>query len=78
MLNQVNFEGMSHSYAETVNKGDGHIEIRCCWMIDDALAFDYIRHFQGWTDLNSTVHVQWERRLAEPIANRLLYQQSIR
>lgn len=61
---QVNFEGMAHRYAAPVNKGHGRIEIRRCWVMDDPLAFDYIRHFDGWIDLNSIVRVQRERRVA--------------
>lgn len=55
---------MQHSYAETVNKGHGRIEIRRCWAISDPLAFDYIRNYDGWTDLRAIVRVQRERRLA--------------
>lgn len=70
---QVNFEEMSHRYAETVNKGHGRIEIRRCWVIDDPLAFDYIRHFEGWADLNSMVRVQRERRVADTIQQQTAY-----
>jgi len=61
----IQFANMAHSYAETVNKGHGRIEIRRCWAIDDPLAFDYIRHYQGWADLHTILRVQRERRLAD-------------
>lgn len=48
-----------------MNKGHGRIEIRRCWAISDRLAFDYIRHLQGWADLQTIVPVQRERRLAD-------------
>jgi len=61
----IQFADMAYCYAESVNKGHGRIEIRRCWAIDDPLAFDYIRHYQGWKDLHSIVRVQRERRLAD-------------
>jgi predicted transposase YbfD/YdcC len=70
---KVNFEQMQHRYAETVNKGHGRIEIRRCCVIDDPLVFDYIRHFDGWTDLNSIVRVQRQRRVADAIQQQTAY-----
>ncbi len=31
---EVQFEGMEHDYAETINKGHGRIDIRRCWAIN--------------------------------------------
>lgn len=62
---QVNFVGMKHDYHETVNKGHGRIEVRRCWVVSDPVAFDYIRHYEGWADLQTIVRVQRERRLAD-------------
>jgi predicted transposase YbfD/YdcC len=59
----VQFADMQYSYAETVNKGHGRIEIRRCWAINDLLAFEYIRNYEGWADLQTIVRVQRERRL---------------
>jgi len=70
---QVQFRAMTHSYAETVSKGHGRIEIRRCWAIDDPLAFDYIRHYEGWTDLQTIVRVQRERRLSNTIGLETAY-----
>jgi predicted transposase YbfD/YdcC len=47
----VQFAELQHSYAETVNKGHGRIEIRRCWAISDPLAFEYIRNYEGWAEL---------------------------
>ena len=63
----VQFVDMQHSYAETVNKGHGRIEIRRCWAISDPLAFEYIRNYEGWTDLRTIVRVQRERHLPDKI-----------
>ena len=62
---QVAFTNMAMAYAETINKDHGRLEIRRCWALDDPLAFDYIRHFEGWTDLTSIVRVQRERRFPD-------------
>ncbi len=59
---QVNFEGMTSDYAETVNKRHGRIEIRRCWTVSDPVAFEYIRHYEGWAGLQTIVRVQRERR----------------
>jgi predicted transposase YbfD/YdcC len=59
---QVNFENMESSYHETINKAHGRIEIRRCWVVSDPLAFENIRHHEGWAGLQSIVRVQRERR----------------
>jgi predicted transposase YbfD/YdcC len=70
---QVQFADMAHSYAETVNKGHGRIEIRRCWAISDPLAFEYIRNYDGWTDLQTIVRVQRERRLRDKTEQETAY-----
>lgn len=64
---QVQFANMQHTYCETVNKEHGRIEIRRCWALADALAFDSIRHYEGWVDLQTIVRVQRERRFAHKV-----------
>ena len=59
------FKGIAPSYHQTINKGHGRIEIRRCWAIADPLAFEHIRHFDGWAGLQSIVMVQRQRRLAQ-------------
>lgn len=70
---QMKFADMPHSYAETVNKGHGRIEIRRCWAISDPLAFDYIRHYEGWADLQTIVRVQRERHLKDKTETQTAY-----
>ena len=62
---QVNFAGMTHDYHETVNKGHGRIEVRRCWVVSDPVAFDYLRHYEGWADVQTIVRVQRERHFAD-------------
>ncbi len=59
---QHRFVQMSMDYAETINKNNGRIEIRRCWAIADPLAFEYIRHYTGWCDLQTLVRIQRECR----------------
>jgi predicted transposase YbfD/YdcC len=70
---KVQFADIQYSYAETVNKGHGRIEIRRCWAISDALALEYIRNYEGWTDLQTIVRVQRERRFADKIERETAY-----
>jgi predicted transposase YbfD/YdcC len=70
---QVEFAGMQHDYHETVNKGHGRIEIRRCWTVSDPLAFDYIRHYEGWADLQTIVRVQRERHMGDKIERETSY-----
>ncbi|MCP4184542.1 MAG: ISAs1 family transposase [Hyphomicrobiales bacterium] len=65
---QTQFKETPHTYAKTINKGHGRIEIRECWAIDDPLTFDYIRHFEGWTGLRSIALVRRERRVKEQVS----------
>lgn len=64
---QVKFENMESSYHETINKGHGRIEIRRCWVVSDPVAFENIRHHEGWAGLQSIVRVQRERRQGEKV-----------
>ena len=59
---QHGFAQMNIDYAETINKTNGRIEIRRCWAIADPVAFEYIRHYAGWCDLQSLVRIQRECR----------------
>jgi predicted transposase YbfD/YdcC len=70
---QVNFEEMNHDYHKTVNKGHGRLEIRECWVIADPVAFEYIRHYEGWADLNAIIRVRRERRLHDKVQQETAY-----
>jgi predicted transposase YbfD/YdcC len=59
---QTSFAHMPHSFAQTVNKNHGRIEIRQCWALSDPRAFEVIRHYDGWAGLQSIVMVKRERR----------------
>jgi predicted transposase YbfD/YdcC len=59
---QQHFARMNMEYAQTLDKHNGRIEIRRCWAIADPLAFDYIRHYEGWLDLQTILRIQRETR----------------
>jgi predicted transposase YbfD/YdcC len=70
---QVHFANMQHSYHQTVNKNQGRIEIRQCWAIADPVAFEYIRHYDGWADLQTLVRVERERRFQGKVERDIAY-----
>jgi predicted transposase YbfD/YdcC len=70
---QVGFKQMTHDYHETINKGHGRIEIRRCWAVADEVAFEYIRHYEGWADLQTIVRVERERRLTDKVEQETVY-----
>ena len=70
---QVAFQGMAHDYHETVNKAHGRLERRRCWAVADPVAFEYIRHYEGWADLHTIVRVERERRFADHIEQETAY-----
>jgi predicted transposase YbfD/YdcC len=59
---QSQFRDMPHTFAQTVNKNHGRIEMRPCWALSDPCAFEVIRHHDGWAGLQSIVMVKRERR----------------
>lgn len=65
--------GMQMNFHQTVHKTSGRIEIRRCWAVSDPLAFEHIRHYDGWVDLNSIVRVQRERRSGEQVTHDTAY-----
>jgi predicted transposase YbfD/YdcC len=56
------FRDVPHTFAQTVNKNHGRIEIRQCWALADERAFETMRHYEGWAGLRSVVMVKRERR----------------
>jgi len=67
------FDGMQMDFHQTTHKTSGRIEIRRCWAVSDPLAFEHIRHYDGWADLHSIVRIQRERRLGEQLTRETAY-----
>jgi predicted transposase YbfD/YdcC len=64
---KYNFEDAPYSYAKTVNKGHGRIEIRQCWTISDRDYLANIRGLQDWEGVQSLVMIRSERRIGETV-----------
>ena len=69
----MQFKDMAYDYATTTHKRHGRIELRRCWVIDDPLAFEHIRHYGGWADLHTIVRVERERRLPNKVEQETAY-----
>lgn len=67
------FTGMDMEFHQTTHKTSGRIEIRQCWVVRDPLAFEHIRHYEGWADLNSIIRIQRERRVGEQVSHDTAY-----
>jgi predicted transposase YbfD/YdcC len=67
------FEGMKMDFHQTTHKTSGRIEIRRCWAISDPVVFEYIRHYDGWADLNSIIRIQRERRDGVKVTHETAY-----
>jgi predicted transposase YbfD/YdcC len=70
---QTHFANMLHSHDRVVNKGHGRLEVRECWVVSDPLAFEYIRHYDGWIDLNSIAKVVRQRRMGDTLSTETAY-----
>ncbi len=67
------FKGMQMDFHQTTHKTSGRMEICPCWVVSDPLTFEYIRHCEGWADLNSIIRIQRERREGEQISHETAY-----
>ena len=67
------FAPMQMDFHQTTHKTSGRIEIRRCWAVSDPLAFEHIRHYDGWADLNSIIRLQRERRIGEQVTRETAY-----
>jgi len=67
------FAGMRMDFHRTTHKTSGRIEIRQCWVVSDPVAFEYIRHYDGWPDLNSLIRVERERRDGDKVTRDTAY-----
>lgn len=70
---QQDFQNMVMKYYKTVSKTNGRIEIRQCWAISDPVAMEHIRHYDGWTDLQTIARVQRETRIGDKTTSETAY-----
>lgn len=67
------FAQMTMDFHQTTHKTSGRIEIRQCWVVRDPVAFEHIRHYEGWVDLNSIIRVRRERRNGKQTSTETAY-----
>lgn len=70
---QQAFVGMQMDYHRSVAKTSGRIEVRQCWVVSDPVAFEYIRHYHGWADLNSIIRIHREVHHGEKVTEQTAY-----
>ncbi len=68
-----NFEDAPYTYAKTVNKDHGRIEIRQCWSISDPEYLATIRDWERWHGLKSLVMIESERRVGDKTEQQTSY-----
>jgi predicted transposase YbfD/YdcC len=73
---QQQFQNMNVSYHETVSQASGRVEMRRCWALADPIAMEYIRHYAGWTDLQTLVRVQREIQVKGQTSHETVYYMS--
>ncbi|MBZ0298287.1 MAG: ISAs1 family transposase [Anaerolineae bacterium] len=67
------FANMQMDFHRTTHKTSGRVEIRQCWVVFDPVAFEYLRHYDGWADLHSIIRVERERRDGRSITHDTAY-----
>ncbi|GAC1645113.1 MAG: ISAs1-like element ISEc1 family transposase [Chloroflexota bacterium] len=69
----TNFREVTHSVAETVNKGHGRIETRRAWLITDAEYLRYLDPSSKWVGLRSIGMVEAERLIKGVVQHETRY-----
>jgi predicted transposase YbfD/YdcC len=62
-----------YSYAKSVNKGHGRIEIRECWATDREEHLSLLRKRQQWKGLKSVIRIVSQRQMGETIEVKTRY-----
>jgi predicted transposase YbfD/YdcC len=65
---QRQFAQVPHSYAKTINKGHGRLEIRECWVIERLDYLEALRTAERWAELRSLIMIRAERRSGEHVS----------
>lgn len=67
------FEQVAHSYAKTVNKDHGRIEVRECWALDQEEYLNQVHGRENWIGLKSIVRIVSRRQIGEKVENKTRY-----
>lgn len=67
------FANMRIDFHRTIHKTSGRVEVRQCWVVSEPVAFEYIRHYDGWPDLHSIIRVKHERHDGDKVTRDSAY-----
>ena len=67
------FQPLPSTYAKTVGKGHGRVELRECWAIDATDYLTYLRGREHWAGLKSVVRIVAERRVGDKVEREVRY-----
>jgi predicted transposase YbfD/YdcC len=62
------FVHVPHTYAKTINKGHGRVEVRECWAIERLDYVEALRTAEDWPALRSLVMIRAERRVGPQVS----------
>jgi predicted transposase YbfD/YdcC len=68
----MGWHNVPYRYHETVEKDHGRIEIRRCWMVEEA-AIEWLAREDQWPGLASIVAIEAERRIGTKVAKETRY-----
>jgi predicted transposase YbfD/YdcC len=64
-VQEVEFQAVPHTYAQTWDKNHGRVERRRCWALSDPELLSYLRHKDAWANLKTVFLVERERYLPD-------------
>jgi len=67
---QTNFAGIAHDYDQTVDAGQGRVEIRCCWTMGQV---EFLVNAGQWSKFTSIAMVETERRINGQVSREIRY-----
>lgn len=73
LAEQNDFSRVNHTYARTVNKGHGRVEVRQCWAIDGEESLQFLRNYQAWPGLRTIVRITSERHIGDRLSVQTRY-----
>jgi predicted transposase YbfD/YdcC len=73
LAHENNFQKVESTYARTVNKDHGRLEVRECWAISGEDSLQFLRNHSQWTGLKSIVMVTGQRHLADKTTTETRY-----
>jgi predicted transposase YbfD/YdcC len=62
-VQEVEFQDVPHTYAQSLDKNHGRVERRRCWALSEPELLNYLRHKEAWANLKTVFMVERERYL---------------